>query len=307
MSEGKRGYVLWAWLQRAETQAPDVDEAMAGQPAARRLNRMERVALAYDGQLARRSNDLLLMSFNTAKAAVLGACEMQRRCAGLPQVAGGNLALRIGIHRAALHQSPRVSLSLLRPAERRDLKRRFGFDVARQLSEHAPDNGIVISSLVAGTLEASLLESSLAKRDEGTDLPMHILNWHHVLMRSLLSPAPVTPASLATTCALVFSRGRQRFEFGRMNPCASFGRDPGCDIVLSNPFASRLHALVEIGSEGCFLTDQSANGTCIQMPDGTEVLIRDKPFRLPNHGRLAFGHSIKSLPDAVFEFEIDAC
>ena len=40
---------------------------------------------------------------------------------------------------------------------------------------------------------------------------------------------------------------------------------------------------------------------------GTEVLIRDKPFRLPNHGRLAFGHSIKSLPDAVFEFEIDAC
>ena len=92
-----------------------------------------------------------------------------------------------------------------------------------------------------------------------------------------------------------------------MNPCASFGRDPGCDIVLSNPFASRLHALVEIGSEGCFLTDQSANGTCIQMPDGTEVLIRDKPFRLPNHGRLAFGHSIKSLPDAVFEFEIDAC
>ena len=92
-----------------------------------------------------------------------------------------------------------------------------------------------------------------------------------------------------------------------MNPCASFGRDPGCDIVLSNPFASRLHALVEIGSEGCFLTDQSANGTCIQMPDGAEVLIRDKPFRLPNHGRLAFGHSIKSLPDAVFEFEIDAC
>ena len=45
----------------------------------------------------------------------------------------------------------------------------------------------------------------------------------------------------------------------------------------------------------------------IQMPDGTEVLTRDKPFRLPNHGRLAFGHSIKSLPDAVFEFEIDAC
>lgn len=47
------------------------------------------------------------MTFDTADAALLGACEMQHRCAVLPQVAKQRLALRIGIHQGLIRQRSR--------------------------------------------------------------------------------------------------------------------------------------------------------------------------------------------------------
>lgn len=304
MSKGKRSFVLCARLQRNEVPGSEADEVMAGQPVVRRLNRMERVAFAYDGKIARRTDELLLISFEAAKTAVLAACEMQRRCAGVPQVSRGSLALRIGIHKASPQAASRTPLSLLRLSERRDLKRRFGFDIAKRLTDCAPDDGIAISSLVADALDPALLASSVSRRDEETELPSRILNWNSILMHSLLSPLP-DPATVATKTArvLVLSRGGQRLELNRTNSIATFGRDPGCDVMIADQFASRVHARIEIRDEGCILTDQSANGTCIQMPDGIEVLIRDKSFLLPSHGRLSFGHSASRKSHAVFDFE----
>lgn len=303
MSDGKRSFVVCARLERTEAPGTSVDAVMAGQPAVRRLNRMERVALAYDGKLARRTDERLLMAFNTARGAIIGACEMQRRCADLPQVSGDTLALRIGIHKASAQRQPRLPFpNLLKHAERRDLKRRFGFDVAQQLANRAPDNSIVVSGLAAGSLATSLLESSPTERDADTDLPVHVLNWHHVLMRSILTPITVT----APPGTLVLSRGGVRLELGPERATVAFGRDPGCDVVLAHPFASRLHARIELRADGCVLTDQSANGTCVQMPNGLEFLIRDKSFRLPEQGRIAFGHSVRKTPDAVFDFELTA-
>lgn len=74
----------------------EFDDAQAGYPMERRLNRMERVAASFRGRIDARFNNGMLMTFDSADAALLGACEMQHRCAGLPQVAGQRLALRIG-------------------------------------------------------------------------------------------------------------------------------------------------------------------------------------------------------------------
>lgn len=303
MSEGKRSFVLCAKLQRTEAPGTDADEVMAGQLAIRRLNRIEWVALAYEGKLTRRSDDLLLVAFNTAKGAVLGACEMQRRCASLPQVPGSKLALRIGVHKASPPTPPATGLVQPRPAERRDRKRRFGYQIARLLTERAPDDGIAVSSLVAGSLDPILLEGSKRQRDEATDLPAYTLQWEDVLMRSLRSTAK-TPLVTRSPFALILAHGRQHHELGRMGTVTTFGRDPACDVVLTDPFASRLHAQIEVGREGCVLTDLSANGTCIQLLDGNELLVRDESFCLPERGRIAFGHSVRKLPDAVYEFAV---
>lgn len=301
MSKGKRSFVLCAKLRRTETPGADADEVMAGQLAIRRLNRIEWVALAYDGRLARRTDDLLLIAFNTAKAAVLSACEMQRRCASLPQVPGSKLALRIGIHKASPPTVPPTQFTQPRPTERRDRKRRFGFEVARLLTDHAPDNGVAVSSLVAATLDPVLLEESRPERGKATDLRAHILQWENVLMRP---PAQSPQAACSPAFTLILAHGRQQHELGRMGPVTTFGRDPACDVVLTDPFASRLHAQIEVGREGCVLTDLSVNGTCIQLLDGNELLIRDGSFCLPERGRIAFGHSVRKLPDAVYEFAV---
>ena len=301
MSKGKRSFVLCAKLRRTETPGADADEVMAGQLAIRRLNRIEWVALAYDGRLALRTDDLLLIAFNTAKAAVLSACEMQRRCASLPQVPGSKLALRIGIHKASPPTVPPTQFTQPRPTERRDRKRRFGFEVARLLTDHAPDNGVAVSSLVAATLDPVLLEESRRERGKATDLRAHILQWENVLMRPpVQSPQAVRSAAFT----LILAHGCQQHELGRMGPVTTFGRDPACDVVLTDPFASRLHAQIEVGREGCVLTDLSVNGTCIQLLDGNELLIRDGSFCLPERGRIAFGHSVRKLPDAVYEFAV---
>ena len=70
----------------------------------RRLNRLERVAAAYRGRIDLRFGNGLLTTFDTADAAVLGAREMQHRCAVLPQASRPRLALRIGIHQGLIRQ-----------------------------------------------------------------------------------------------------------------------------------------------------------------------------------------------------------
>ncbi|MFT3848073.1 MAG: FHA domain-containing protein [Propionivibrio sp.] len=310
MSKEKRSFVLCAKLRRTGACSPTLDEVMAGQPAVHRMNRVERVALAYDGELVRRTNELLLIAFKSATAAVLGACEMQRRCAGMPQVAGDELALGIGIHKASPPIRARAALSLLKPSERRDFKRRFGFDVAAQLADQTLGNCVVISSLVAGMLDPELLDASQNERNKEADLSVHLLDWRKVLIHSVLAPGAaagtVANRPRPSTYRIMLGRGSDRRQFGADSPIASFGRDPGCDVVIGHQLASRLHARIEITDDGCILTDHSANGTCIQMPDGIEVLIRDKSFLLPMNGRIAFGHVVRDRTDAAFDFEIVA-
>ena len=86
MGGGGSAYVVCAQL-RGNFPFAESHDATAGQPIHRRINRMERVALAYGGNLVRRAGDMLLVSFATANAAALAACEMQRRCRGMPRLA----------------------------------------------------------------------------------------------------------------------------------------------------------------------------------------------------------------------------
>lgn len=306
MGKSKNAYVVYVKLQGADALCSGLDEVMAGQPVVRRLNRMERVALAYDGTLVRRTNEGLLMSFSSANAALLGACEMQQRCAGLPQVSGNRLALQIGIHKAAPESCLHAKQTAEGRQERRDRKRRIGFDTARRLANAAPENGIIASSLVAKALDQKIRQASQPLDSAADEIPAQSFDWRNmretkvsIAMRD--AKPPRAPQKLVLRQS---AQGTQSIELDRLNSITTFGRDPGCDVMVTDAFASRIHAHIEMRRDGCILTDHSANGTCVLLPDGTETLVRDTRIILAASGRLAFGHSTSKNGNDVFEFEL---
>ena len=104
MSISNIKFFLHARVVRSAPDDQDFDDARAGHPIERRLNRIERVAAAGHGQIDLRFFDGMLVFFDSANDAVLGACEMQHRCAVLPQVSRQKLTLRIGIHQGLIRQ-----------------------------------------------------------------------------------------------------------------------------------------------------------------------------------------------------------
>jgi adenylate cyclase len=72
----------------------------------------------------------------------------------------------------------------------------------------------------------------------------------------------------------------------------TIGREPGCSLVVPSPFASRVHARIEMHRGKYTLIDESTNGTYVR-PDGAEadkfVYIRREVFTLLGRGVFALG------------------
>lgn len=307
MDKGHIAYVVCATLHGADSPYPELSETVAGQPVVRRLNRMERVAHAFDGNLVCRRNESLLITFDTATAAIRGSCEMQRRCTGLPQVSGNRFSLQIGIHRTISNAHAQVSEQTLpggHTAERRDHTRRAGFDAASRLAFVAPEDKIVVSAQVLEALGPAMKQISAPIGSAAADIPAYAFNWQKALTLRVLTPTPSFFSQSTAPSTLVLLQGEKRLELDHPNSVTVFGRNPGSDVVITDHFASRIHAYIRIGPEGCVLTDQSANGTSIRLENGEEFLIKDESFVLKGRGRISFGHRASKGTGDTFEFEV---
>ncbi|MEO8409054.1 MAG: FHA domain-containing protein [Propionivibrio sp.] len=327
MGKGKCAYVVCAKVYGADIPGPDVSEVMAGQPVVRRLNRMERVALAFDGTLIRRAHHALLIAFDTADAAFFGACEMQRRCADLPQAANDRLQLQIGIHEATAgtrshaawlgsreRYEPHEPREKSEQRERRDHGRRIGFDTADHLASIAQDDGIIVSAPVLEALTLTVRQAGEAVVDTGNnlgsnqhaDLRAQAFYWRKVLQfRSAARPAKrvANPVGL-TTPRLFLRHGWRELEIDSRDGVTTFGRSPGCDVTVADHFVSRVHARIEIRGNSCVLTDQSSNGTSVVFDGGEEVRLRNQSDVLKGKGWLGFGQSAREVLGDTTQFEV---
>lgn len=172
MGKGKNAYVVCAKLQGADTPCSELGEVMAGQPAIRRLNRMERVALSFDGELARRARGSAHV-VRGQPANTVAACSSAAALRRTAQLSGNRLTLKIGIHKAA----PQTCFTTLQPvsasgprAERRDHKRRSGFDTAGRLAGFASEDSVIVSTLVFEALDPEIRKIGQPLRDESTNV-----------------------------------------------------------------------------------------------------------------------------------------
>jgi hypothetical protein len=301
MSQEQGTFAVCAKLLGSDESRGETLDAMAGQPENHRLNRMERVVFAYGGKLARKDRTMLLASFSTADAATLAACEMQRRCFGMPRLADLPLSLHIGVHRVA-----RPFLRRPRPAvagERRDSDRRYGFGTAIRLAEKAPEDGILLSDLAYRALMQDIRNQCRPYDGPSVGIPVYDLDWRKILSlqtHAAFLAAPPSPSDKQ----LVLRVGANRMVLDCLNTVTSFGRDPACDVIVPDKLVSREHACIELRPEGCLLTDHSTNGTNILFNGGYEVLVKNKSFLLEGQGRINLARVADRNSHPTIEFRV---
>ena len=282
MTKSRSKFFLHARVARTGPEGETFDDAQAGHPIERRLNRIERVAAAYRGQIDLRFADGMLVTFDSADGAVLGACEMQHRCAVLPQVSRQKLALLIGIHQGLLRQ---------RSKDVADDAREIAARLARI------NDGILISLETGKGLGKELCRLARPLEEAGADTPVFIIDWRREIPSGAYGGEsfwPTSMHSLPTTPYVQLHFGLTTLEVSENNPVATIGRDPASDLVLNDIHVSRNHCRIERTDKGILLTDSSTNGTIV-VGEGqeAELLVKNGSIALRGRGMIFFGRPFK--------------
>lgn len=244
----------------------------------RSLNRMERVAAVYLGKIFDRQSDNLEITFETAQAAVLAACEMQQRCAVLPEHSAKRLSLCIGIH---------DGIALKRASDDVD----SSFAIASLLA--VVTNGIVASGAVVTALPPIMRPLTRPIDDLYPELSVHAIDWRQELPSTGFGGPSIWPEEGAPRIQ-PFLKLRHNLKtidlrLGPDKPAATVGRDPRNDVVLLGSRVSRVHCRIDRQLDSVVLTDQSVNGTLV-LPDGSApIRLRKSSIDLSGTGMFFCG------------------
>jgi DNA-binding transcriptional regulator YdaS (Cro superfamily) len=276
MIKSRSKFFLTAKVARAEPGDEAFDDAKAGHPVERRLNRIERVAATCHAQVDSRFDRGMLITFGLPDAAVFGACEMQQRCAVLPQAPRTKFVLRIGLHQGMIRQR----------AEDVD---DHAAEIATQLARI--DDGILISEDLFNNIDKELRRFARPYEETVAGMGAFVFEWRELPQNagaeSLLSESKY---SWRTGPYLQLQLGLKTLELSaEHNPVATIGRDPASDFVLDDIHASRNHCRIECQAKGILLTDSSTNGTIIVTENKQEILVKNGSAALNGRGMIFFG------------------
>jgi len=276
-------YLVHAVVLSVSSASNSLDDALLGKLVRRRLSRLERVLDAHGGTLVRLVPQGLLAAFDTAESAVLVACEMQRRCAVIPQILETQIGLKIGICPAPAGQDQTA-------AE----------DAAAELAMLLGAGSIVAAAKVVATLPEILREKTSVIAGENLGVAAHLVDWGTIPMRPAPAPAPRPKARTG----LILRHGETIYRFDGKKSVITIGRDPGNDVVIDAAKASRQHCRIIHRLDHHVLVDLSMNGTFIKSGDAPEQTIRKNMVTLPGCGLISFGQSSQVDGTQVFVFEI---
>lgn len=277
MNTPRTKYEVHAALAGGSQLLPPFNESVAGHPLERRTNRIERVVAAYHGRIDKRGNDGMSIVFETADAAVLAACEMQHRCAALPQVSAQRVALRIGVDQVTLRERSRDGQSA-------------DDDIALRLA--STDDSIMVSERAYAELNADLRTIVRPAGQTESGITAYQVDWRREIPSAAYGGESFWPTNYASNQLspyLRLSYGMKTLELTVENPLITIGRDPTCDLVLTGMHVSRMHCRIERKIDRLVLVDRSTNGTCVTNDEGKTRLVKNESVALYGRGLLFFG------------------
>ncbi len=245
------------------------------------LARMKAIVVGGQGRVIKSIGDGIMCLFSNPADALRAAVDMQ--IAQTDREDG--LALRIGFHAGEV---------ILRDGDV------YGdtVNVASRIEEMAKGEQILTTGPTVALLP-EYLKHGLRRVGHvdmrGKELPIDsfevIWRWSEdlTLMEGAVSQAPTQSAKL-----WLRYRGRE-IELSCVDREFTIGREPGCDLVIPQPRASRLHGRIEYRGGVFVLLDLSANGTFVHFDGDREFVLRRSFVPLRGSGHIGLGLSTTGM------------
>ena len=254
---------------------------------------MRGVIAQYHGRVIKTIGDEIMCVLPDADSGHLTAADILIKVAELPEVGNVKRAIRIGFHAGPVIE------------ESGDV---FGdtVNMAARMAGLAKGMQIITTSATVDRLSPALKESirriaALSIKGKGDDIDVCEVLWQ--------AGADVTMATASITAAapevkLHLAHGSRNLVLEQANTGLILGRDAGCQIVLMDRMASRVHARIERRRDKFFLVDQSTNGTFVTFAGEAEIALRREEVMLRGQGRITFGHSARESSEEIVEFSV---
>lgn len=242
-------------------------------------NRMKLAVEGHGGQPLGECAPDMRAAFESVDAAVLSACEMIERIHKLPSVRGARFSVRIGIDLGTQGQDETST-------------------EAARLSRLAFAGEGLLSTAAAGSMTASVRQFSRAEElvREGLEAG---------LVSIARQPAPGTLSQFAKGAPRlrVYHQGRTLYVDDK-HPSLLIGREPGNDLMLNDPRASRHHARIEFRAGNFTLVDHSSNGSWVTASNGRDVFLKGTETALSGIGHIGLGVPGDEDDTNLLNFEI---
>lgn len=251
------------------------------------LNAMKDVLPRHHGRLVKTLGDAVMCLFPDADSAVDAAVDMQLAIAAL-QPDGLVMQIRVG-----LHTGPVVIGG--------DDVYGDTVNVAAYLADAAIPDQILIAETTMEQMGAvrrkttwpifdAILKTTLAKT------AVCEVQWRDdVVNRTHINPhIRRTIPEDAGSMLLVLGGEERRID--HWHRTLTVGREPGCDLVVSEAVASRRHATIRVERTQFYLVDHSVNGTFITRENGEEIHLIRREMLLEGSGEIRPGYS-RALDD----------
>jgi hypothetical protein len=263
----------------------DVGNDQARRLIADCISRLRSVTLEQGGKVIQIMGDGMLCTFPTADAAFCATSAMRDIQKDL------ELAIHAGFHFGAVITAGETIYG-------------DAVNVAARVANLAKAGEIIITKDTVNNLSPSLREQTrLLGRISVKGKPDPILAYAVVADESdITAYHPRTDHTLVQTAALRLTYQERHVNLDTCLLEFVIGRNPSCDLVVDDTYASRRHASIECRRGKFFVLDHSTNGTYVGRADGEITLLRRETLQLEGVGLLSLGSNPKRDANHLIHF-----
>jgi len=231
------------------------------------------------------SNNVLIGVFPNTDAACGVACSVQQACRER-----GHGSLLAEVRMLLDKQAGEPVIDAAEPPQGMAHAR------AEQLMQQIPPGQIFATKDVTGHLSElsrarfQVYEQDAVDTDAGNSLLQVICNEETVTRIAI----PTKHQEISITVPGLRLRWRDyNLALVPESPSLTIGRGDQCDIRIESDLASRVHARLDFQQTNFVLTDQSTNGTFVQIDDDDEVYLHHEQIVLRGCGVISLGRQIR--------------
>lgn len=273
-----------------------IGDVKARETIARCVSIMTAATERNNGTLIKTIGDEVMVTFPSVDDACQAASEMQEEITENLVVDGRDIEIRTGFH---------FGPALL---DKGDV---FGdaVNVAARMAGQAKAGQILTT---AATVEkfGPLWEDAVRQIDRAQvkgkkdEIDVYEVLWQREDVTRMATVGFGSPSTEQRARLMVEYQG-QRIEVGEDRPVIVMGRADQNDLVVKHNLISRMHARIEFRKGNFILTDQSINGTFVNLGDGDERFVRRDNVQLRGKGVIGLGQALAAdAPEAIcFKYE----